>query len=277
MRRTSLLSGWRLPLVVAGLGAGGFCLLLSAPAAGSVEGASADPVHEVHVDAVGLMGQTGWVVRVERGDTLSEIAQRHLGTVKRTPEVLRLNPSVNAKALRVGQAIVMPPKDAGRWLDLFAATPGGIAQPVGLGAPAVLPMGPVTLFAVPHARVATLRALDRDRQLIEPLLRADTEVARSAPIEAEAAAGRGLARAITRVRVQGRTGQTLEFSVLDQHLLSASGHRLVPAAEEGQDGGGFAVPLLLVLAGLVVFALVALAARRMHAVERNDDSPRGLA
>ena len=273
----TLLSRWRLPLVVACLLTGGLCLLLSRPADGSVDGDGAEALHEFHVDAVGLLGRTSWVVRVERGDTLSELAQRHLGTAKRTAEVQRLNPSVNAKVLRVGQGIVLPPKDATGWLELYAAAPGGIAQPVGLGEPALLPLAPVTVFAVPHERVATLRSLDRDRQLVEALLSADAQVARSAPIEAQAAPGRGLARAITRVRVLGLANRRLDLAVLDQHLLSASGHRLVPAAEEGQAAGGLAVPLLLVLAGLVVFALVALAARRMQAAERADAEPPGLA
>lgn len=282
MRLTPLLRRWRPPLLVAGLLAGGLCLLLSRPADGSVDGDGAEALHEFHVDAVGLLGRTSWVVRVERGDTLSELAQRHLGTAKRTAEVQRLNPKVNAKALRVGQGIVLPPKSATGWLELYAATPGGIAHPVGVGEPALLPLAPVTVFAVPHERVAALRSLDRDRRLVEALLRADQRVARSEPIEAQAAPGRGLARAITRVRVMGLEDRglavgRLTLAVLDQHLLSASGHRLVPAAEEGQAAGGLAVPLLLVLAGLVVFALVALAARRMQAAERSDAEPPGLA
>jgi LysM repeat protein len=273
---------WRWPLAAALLLVVGLCLVSSPAADGSVEGLAPAPVHELHVDAVGLSGRTAWVVHVERGDTLSEIAQRHLGTAKRTAEVVRLNPRVNAKALRVGQPIVLPPKNTAGWLELYAATPGGLAQPVGVGEPAVLSLAPVTLFAVPHERVAALRALDRDRQLVESLLRADARVLRSAPLEAQAAAGRDLARAITRVRVVGLKGSTsegmaLELAVLDQHLLSASGHRLVPAAEEGQETGGLAVPLLLVLAGLVVFALVAVAARRMEAAGRADGEPRGLA
>jgi hypothetical protein len=242
-----------------------------------VDGAEVEAVFELHVDAVGLLGRTSWLVLVERGDTLSEIAQRHLGTAKRTAEVQRLNPKVNAKALRVGQRIVLPPKDRTGWLELYAAVPGGIAQPVGLGDPAVLPLTPVTLFAVPHERVAMLRSLDRDRQLLEPLLRADLLVARSAPLEAQAAPGRGLARAITRVRLLGLTGQKLELATLDQHLLSASGHRLVPASEEGQAAGGLLLPLVLVLAGLLVFGLVMLAARRMQTAERADTGPHDLA
>gem|GEM_PF-4062906 len=274
--------------MVAGLLTGGLCcLLLSRPADGSVDGEGAEARHEFHVDAVGLLGRTSWVVRVERGDTLGALAQRHLGTVKRTADVQRLNPGVNAKVLRVGQGIVLPPKSTTGWLELYAATPGGIAHPVGLGEPAVLPLAPVTVFAVPHERVAALRSLDRDRRLVEALLRVDAHVARSAPIEAQAAPGRGLARAVTRVRVVGLTGlaledggpadRRLELAVLDQHLLSASGHRLVPAAEDGQAAGSLAIPLLLVLAGLVVFALVALAARRMQAAERSDAEPPGLA
>ena len=65
----------------------------------------------------------------------------------------------------------------------------------------------------------------------------------------------------------GLEGTRLHVAVLEQQLFSASGQRVPALAEDGETGPGLAVPLLLVLAGLVVFALVALAARRMHAVE----------
>jgi hypothetical protein len=138
---------------------------------------------------------------------------------------------------------------------------------VGLGTPALLPWGPVTIFAVPHARVEALRGLDRDRQLTEPFLRADAQVGRSqafqpTPYEPGSASAQALARVRTKLRVTGQRGTELDVRVLDQHLLSSTGQRLAPT-EGGLGGRNMLVPLVLVCAGLLVFALIALTARRL--------------
>jgi LysM repeat protein len=227
------------------------------------------PVHEVELEPGALAAVSTWTVEVEKGDTLSEIAQRSLGSARRSGDIQRLNPRVDAKALRVGQALLLPPSKippGSKWMDFVVAAPGGAMRAVGLGEPATLPLGPVRVFAVPHERLVVLRAAARGPDVTEAALRSDPQVAESAPIEASAGDGRVLARAVTRVRVSGISGRTLRIDIVEQNLYGATGHRVAPTAES-DTGGSWAVPLLLVLAGLVVFGLVALAARRMAAVE----------
>ncbi|MBI4881516.1 MAG: LysM peptidoglycan-binding domain-containing protein [Planctomycetes bacterium] len=77
----------------------------------------AEPEHEVATaqpegasDAAA--GAKVYVVR--RGDTLSGIAQQHLGSARRWPELLALNGPLDPKKLRIGQQILLPPADQGR-------------------------------------------------------------------------------------------------------------------------------------------------------------------
>ena len=257
-------------LVPALLVAAGALAAATPPRAGaSTPTARAGPVHEVQVDPGALAAIATWSVEVEKGDTLSEIAQRALGTARRANDIHRLNPRVDPKAMRVGQTLLLPPKStpAGtKWLDFVVAAPGGSGRAAGLGESAALPLGPVRVFAVPHDRLLVLRATARGAEVAESTLLSDPEVAASPPIEAATTDGRTLARAVTRVRVTGRSGRTLKVEVVEQNLYGATGHRVPPAAE-ADAGGSWAVPLLLLLAGLVVFGLVALAARRMAAVD----------
>ena len=54
-----------------------------------------------------------WKYTVVGGDTLIYIARDQLGNEKRWPEIAKLNNLVKPYALRVGQKLTMPPKDAG--------------------------------------------------------------------------------------------------------------------------------------------------------------------
>ena len=94
-------------------------------------------------------------------------------------------------------------------------------------------------------------------------------MAASAPIAATRADRRTLGPVVSRLEVTGQAGRTLEVRLLEQQVYGAKGHRLA-AVQDAETGGGLAVPLVLVLAGLVVFALVAVAARRMAAIDPND-------
>lgn len=261
----------RLALTV--LGALGVLLALRAAAASSGEGSAATAAaHEVHLDPGALADSCTWLLKVEKGDTFSEIAAESLGTARRAGEIQRLNPKIDARSLRVGMSLLLPPKKAGaRWVDFYAAGKTSPAQPVGLGRPAVLPSGPVRLFAVPHARLVVLRAAARGAEPTEEALLSDPEVASSELIPATVPGSRAPARAVSRVRVAGLAGRALQVTVVEQRFLGATGHP-VDAQDEVETGGGLAVPLLLVLAGLVVFALVAVAARRMAALGPEDAS-----
>lgn len=255
--------------VLASLGAAAFVLGSQTATASSGDGpAPGAPVHEVHVDPGALAGSATWVQRVEKGDTFGELAQRHLGTARRAADIQRLNPKVDPRALRVGQSLLLPPRKAGsRWVDLYVSA-GGAAQPVGLGAPAQLGIGPVRVFAVPHGRLLVLRAAARGPEPTQDALLADPEVAVSEPLVL-ASGGPAIARATSRLEVTALAGRRLEVRVADQRLYGAKGHRLAAYAET-ESGGTLAVPLLLVLAGLIVFALVAIAARRMAAIPEDE-------
>ncbi len=49
---------------------------------------------------------------VQQGETLSEIAERELGTWKRWPEIVELNPGLDPKKVRAGVRLIMPPRGA---------------------------------------------------------------------------------------------------------------------------------------------------------------------
>lgn len=50
--------------------------------------------------------------RIKSGDTLSEVVERELGTIKKLDEVLRLNPGLDSSKLKVDQVIYLPVKPA---------------------------------------------------------------------------------------------------------------------------------------------------------------------
>ncbi len=50
----------------------------------------------------------GTTYRIQKGDTLSGIAAAKLGDANRWPDIVKLNPGLNPKALRVGQTLRIP-------------------------------------------------------------------------------------------------------------------------------------------------------------------------
>ena len=51
-----------------------------------------------------------WLYTVQSGDTISQIAEKHLGKWRRMKEILALNSGLTPENLRVGAAIKMPPR-----------------------------------------------------------------------------------------------------------------------------------------------------------------------
>ena len=241
-------------------------LPLGRAAVASAEEPGAAPVHEIHLDPGALAEGTPTTVRVARGDTLSEIAKARLGSAKRVAEIQRINPGLDARTLKVGQVLKLPPRrvtaSAG-WLELYVALPGGPAHPIAAGQPVTLPVGPVRVFAVPSTELKRLHALAGKRGLTETLLFGDTQVARSGLFDVGTPEGRDLVRAVTHLEVTGRRGSTLEVLLREQQVYGATGRRVT--SPEGEEGSSPLAPLLLVLAGLALFGLVAFAVRRMAA------------
>ncbi len=250
---------------------------MPAAARANVEAPPPAPQHVIYLDAGGLAAQNTWRYRVAKGDTLGGIAQKQLGTTRRTAEIQRLNPAVDPRALRVGQVLLLPPKGVTKarpWLDVLVALPGGPAQALQVDAPVTLPLGPVRVFAVPHAHLSRLRRGSGTAAAAAAALFADPQVACSELIGVPVPAGQSPGRAVTHLALEGLEGRALRVAVREQRLYGGTAAPLASAAP-APASGGLLTPLLLLAAGLVVVGLVLLAARRLpHApAEPPADAP----
>lgn len=68
---------------------------------------------EVTVDFGELAGRCYSVVTVTEGDTLSGLAEEHLGDGKRWKEIQEQNPGLDPERLKPGQRVVLPPRQKG--------------------------------------------------------------------------------------------------------------------------------------------------------------------
>jgi hypothetical protein len=225
------------------------------------------PSQQVVVEPGVLGSRVARRVKVGAGDTLGELAQRHLGSVRHTAQIQALNPGVTATTLRVGSEVWVPPTPRSEeWLELLVLAPPRGRVPATVlardSAYAMLPVGPVRIAAISAARLAALGGPDR---ITREALETDPQVALSAPFETQAADEAAVSRRTTRVRVRAVEGRRLVLEVLEQSLWSDAGRRVPLASEAALEHGTLAAPLLLLLGGLLVFALVAWAARRMAA------------
>ena len=103
---------------------------LFAPADAVADGARAeDETHTTHEEAAVRLGPwhdySIWVYRVRAGDTLSEIAQTQLGTMRRLREIERLNPGLDPHRVKPGQGVAMPPRKRPAPFDAAPATEPG--------------------------------------------------------------------------------------------------------------------------------------------------------
>jgi len=77
--------------------------LAAAPEAGAVQ-----PLTEPAAPPAAPIVSDKLTYQVKKGDTLGHIAQRELGSVKYTADILRLNPDLNPNNLKLGQEIKLP-------------------------------------------------------------------------------------------------------------------------------------------------------------------------
>jgi hypothetical protein len=253
-------------------------LLTSTPSATANPGCGSlsFPSQQVLVEPGVLGSRVARRVKVGTGDTLGELAQRHLGSVRHTAQILALNPGVTATELRVGSEMWVPPTPRSEeWLELLVLAPPTSWSTATVlardSAYAMLPVGPVRIAAIPAARLAALGGPGR---VTLETLQSDPQVALSAPFETRAADESAVSRRTTRVRVRAVEGRRLVLEVLEQSLWGDAGRRVPLASEAALEHGTLAAPLLLLLGGLVIFALVAWAARRMAAGDPDAGSSR---
>lgn len=93
-------------------------LLLVAPAAADIVPPGKSKVRrDAIVDFGPYADYSTWTYVVKKGDTISEIAERHLGTLKRQGEITKLNPGLTAETLKTDRKILMPPRKTPRPID----------------------------------------------------------------------------------------------------------------------------------------------------------------
>ncbi len=120
-----------------------------------------------------------WNYVVKKGDTLSEIAQHQLGTMKRASEITKLNPGLTAKTLKANEKILMPPrkipvshdpaiaktqelpKDAQMWWEFYGALWGGSGGFERVGSGEAVPHHHywTALIAIRHDKVGELKSV----------------------------------------------------------------------------------------------------------------------
>jgi hypothetical protein len=84
-------------------------LLLGVPCLILVPAFGLQPASPVELARRGAPDGT-WSYEVRKDDVLGTIAQRELGTMRRVGEILELNPGLEPRALAVGSALRMPPR-----------------------------------------------------------------------------------------------------------------------------------------------------------------------
>jgi len=114
----------------------------SAPAAQSAPASQAAPPKSVVLDAPATESSAAATYVIRDGDTLADIAQKQLGKSSRWNELVKLNPGLDPKHLKIGQTI-----------RLSGSTPAVLDKPV---APAPAASAPVAKIDATGSRTHTV-------------------------------------------------------------------------------------------------------------------------
>lgn len=93
---------------------------------------------------------------VQPGDTVSALAEEHLGSVARQPDILEFNPGLTPESLQTGATILLPPRaaDPSQWVHFFAVAWGSQLERAFHRQPLHHHHYWTNLWMVPHAHVA---------------------------------------------------------------------------------------------------------------------------
>lgn len=244
--------------------------------------------HLTHEEATVRLGPwrdySVWTYRVRAGDTLSEIAQEQLGTLRRQDAIEALNPGLEPHRLKPGQPIAMPPrkkpapygaapaKDPGAarpWWDFYVLPvyDDGETGPTRVGSGDGVPWhrDGVTLFAVRHDQASKVlqavaaapgRASDvLERFALDGVVATSREVLGGRRVvDGESPVHYGM----TTYDVRGITAGRIEL--VRGHRRELDENRM-PLEQAGAGFGSIGLALLLVVVGALVVGVVLLRRR----------------
>ncbi len=261
-------------------------LLLALPAGADLVPAGQKKVRrDAVIDFGPYADYSTWTYVVKKGDTLSEIAEHHLGTLKRHAEITKLNPGLTSDTLKANDKILMPPRKpplpikgtksepakpraaARMWWTFYGARWSGMGGFELVSHGDKLPHHHywTTLFAVRHDHQGTFEKAMKDagrdkRTKLEALQKEDwfvvakeqltgyTSLSTSSPI----------AHVVDRYRIEGIAKGQIRLKLLRTENFDKDRE---PVSGAGLLGGGWNL-LLIFLAFAGLLGLVFVASRR---------------
>lgn len=257
-------------------------LLLAAPAAADIVVPGQKKVRrDAVIDFGPYADYTTWTYVVKKGDTLSEIAEHHLGTLKRQAEITALNEGVTAATLKAGDKLLMPPRkvprpvdpaeakdaktaaDARMWWDLFGGLWGGSQGFERMGHGEKVPHHHywTTLVAVRHDKLAAFeKAMAEGKQNAQQTLKALAQAHDWIAVADASLTGYAslpdmspIASIVEHYRIDAITGSTITLRKVDTKQFDKDRE---PVSGAGMFGGWNLLLLFLAFVGLLGLVIV---------------------